>query len=472
MYYDAAQHAYIDRDTGEVVLVLQPGDIAPQLGATQSFPLPLPPLAPQSPPYHSGSPARIREETPQERSDRLLAEQLSREGEQTYVIPSHSNSGGSPLRPFNDQFAGTVAVLPPSPPGSSGKRRQDSDVAFPNAFSLNERDLYSNLSRVEEHHPTGREGGGVSASSFLDFSLARALQAMEFEIEAETWEERRRDDMEEEQDRDFRGKEYGASSCRKQMLTISTFVCVAQICIFIAMCTWDGMAPQSQNPMYGPPATTMVRFGAKDTSLILYKQQWWRLFSPIFLHAGVIHILSNVLIQLRVGGYLNLVFGNANWCWIYLVSGLFGNVCSCCFLPDSVGVGSSGALLGMLSAWIVWIVFRWKKIPEQCRGQRNCQLGMVIASVAITLGMSFSQYVDWGAHFGGAIMGILWGIILLSNELDNKFHAKVLRVTCLAASAGLWIGGLTYMNVDLFPSKDNWPIYAQNDDWHHHNENQ
>lgn len=457
MYYDAAQHSYIDRDTGEVVLVLQPGDIAPQLAQV--------PPPPKSPTYQSGSSGRIREETPQERSDRLLAEQLSREGEQTHlVIPS----GGSPLRPF--QFAGTVAVLPPSPPGSSGKKHQSSDLAFSNEFSLNERDIYSNLSRVEDHHTTGREAG-VSTSSFLDFSLARALQAMEFEIEAETWEERRRDDMEEEQDRDFRGKEYGASSCRKQMLTISTFVCIAQICIFIAMCTWDGMAPQSQNPMYGPPATTMVRFGAKDTSLILYRQQWWRLFSPIFLHAGVIHILSNVLIQLRVGGYLNLVFGNANWCWIYLVSGLFGNVCSCCFLPDSVGVGSSGALLGMLSAWIVWIVFRWKKIPEQCRGQRNCQLGMVIASVAITLGMSFSQYVDWGAHFGGAIMGILWGIILLSNELDNKFHAKVLRVACLTASAGLWIGGLTYMNVDLFPSKANWPIYAQNDDWNHHNKN-
>jgi hypothetical protein len=28
-------------------------------------------------------------------------------------------------------------------------------------------------------------------------------------------------------------------------------------------------------------------------------------------------------------------------------------------LPDSVGVGSSGAVLGMLASWIVWIVFRW-----------------------------------------------------------------------------------------------------------------
>jgi hypothetical protein len=32
---------------------------------------------------------------------------------------------------------------------------------------------------------------------------------------------------------------------------------------------------------------------------------------------------------------------------------------SCIFLPDAIGVGSSGALMGMLSAWLIWIVFRW-----------------------------------------------------------------------------------------------------------------
>lgn len=32
---------------------------------------------------------------------------------------------------------------------------------------------------------------------------------------------------------------------------------------------------------------------------------------------------------------------------------------SCIVLPDPVGVGSSGAVLGMLASWIVWILFRW-----------------------------------------------------------------------------------------------------------------
>jgi len=312
-----------------------------------------------------------------------------------------------------------------------------------------------------DHAVQSSSSGGL----FSDWSLARTLQAMEFEIEAETLAERTRFEEEEGIERDFSQKEYSASACQKQLFTFSTLICIAQICILITMSQWNGLASMHDNPMYGPPATTMVRFGAKDAGLILYRKQWWRLFSPIMLHAGVIHLISNVLIQLRVGGYLNLVFGTPKWTWIYLVSGVFGNMCSCIFLPDSVGVGSSGALLGMLTAWIVWIVFRWKKIPAQCRTQRNCQLFMVLASVAITLGMSFSAYVDWGAHFGGAIQGILWGVILLCHELDNVPLRKILFASSLAASAGLFIGALYYMNVQLRPSTANFSIYAQNDDW-------
>jgi membrane associated rhomboid family serine protease len=119
----------------------------------------------------------------------------------------------------------------------------------------------------------------------------------------------------------------------------------------------DGYASKSENPMLGPPASTLVRFGAKDTGLIVFKNQYWRLFTPIMLHAGILHIVSNVFIQLRVGGYLNLVFGWKKWFIIYLGAGIFGNLCSCCFMPDSVGVGSSGAVLGGEILLIICIIY-------------------------------------------------------------------------------------------------------------------
>lgn len=198
---------------------------------------------------------------------------------------------------------------------------------------------------------------------------------------------------------------------------------------------------------------------------MVFKNEWWRLFSPIMLHAGIMHLVSNVFIQLRVGGYLNLVFGTKRWLTIYILSGVYGNMCSCCFLTDSIGVGSSGALLGILTAWIVYIVFRWRKVPENVRMTRNCQLLVVLFAVGFTLSMSFTNLVDWAAHFGGAIQGLLWGIILLSRELDDKNTRLYLRVAASITTVASFGYTIYYLIYIMKPDDSIFDLTNANDDW-------
>jgi hypothetical protein len=103
------------------------------------------------------------------------------------------------------------------------------------------------------------EGGHDTAGGgwMDDFTLARALQAMEFEIAGETLDRG-----------DFDEKEYRASSCKRQLLTISTLILLTQIGLLVAMIQDDGYAPKPENPLIGPPATTMV--GSPHTRLFLF----------------------------------------------------------------------------------------------------------------------------------------------------------------------------------------------------------
>ena len=100
-------------------------------------------------------------------------------------------------------------------------------------------------------------------------------------------------------------------------------------------------------------------FGAKQGGLIIYKGEWWRLITPVFLHAGVVHIVMNVYLQWQLGGYLYLLYGAVPWTIIYFVAGIYGNILSCIMDPDTVGVGSSGALMGVLSSFAIFLIFTW-----------------------------------------------------------------------------------------------------------------
>ena len=180
---------------------------------------------------------------------------------------------------------------------SKSKRKQQSAessnndvVVYNNQLSTETRNLNLNDDAALENPPPGW--------GFEDWTLARALQSMEMEMENEIADGEA-----------FESVERKASSWKNQLFTASAFICLVQVAVMIAMWIDGGVASQSVNPMIGPSPAVLVRWGAKEMSLMVYEGEWWRLISPIGLHAGLWHILCNVFIQLRIGGYLNLLWG-------------------------------------------------------------------------------------------------------------------------------------------------------------------
>ena len=110
-------------------------------------------------------------------------------------------------------------------------------------------------------------------------------------------------------------------------------------------CGWIWQ-PHNINPMYGPSTQTLISSGAQTTDLVLHKGEWQRLFTSIFVHAGVIYLGLNVMGLQNIGGGLERAFGAGRVALICIFSGLFGNLASALFLPTYICVGASGAIFG------------------------------------------------------------------------------------------------------------------------------
>jgi membrane associated rhomboid family serine protease len=155
--------------------------------------------------------------------------------------------------------------------------------------------------------------------------------------------------------------------------------------------------------------TTLTRFGALVPRLVL-AGQWWRLFTAVFLHAGVAHILFNMTSLFAVGTLAERLYGNLRFLGIYLGAGLIGSVASLAFAAtssnlDTIGVGASGAIFGVAGALLTVRFQNSQVIPRAVRERVS---NTMIPLVAISLLFAYlTPYVDNAAHVGGLIGGMV-----------------------------------------------------------------
>lgn len=151
-------------------------------------------------------------------------------------------------------------------------------------------------------------------------------------------------------------------------------------------------------------AAHMVKWGAAYTPLI--KQgEYYRLFTCMFLHFGIEHLLNNMFLLFFVGYYLEQSMGKIWYLIIYLGGGLLGSLSSWAMEiaqgTEIVSAGASGAIFAVLGALVI-IVWRY-------RGHKgNLSVRRLLAMIAFSVYVGFrSTGVDNLAHVGGLIGGAL-----------------------------------------------------------------
>jgi len=156
--------------------------------------------------------------------------------------------------------------------------------------------------------------------------------------------------------------------------------------------------------------------------------QVWRLITPIFLHAGILHIFSNILFQIRFGYTLEVRWGWIRFFIVYLLCGIMASLWSSVLNKDSVSVGASGALFGLVGSDITYVLYNYQYIPH---AKREAIFIAFILLITFLFGASGGT-VDNFAHLGGLIGGFPLGIAM-PPTLVKRDHEIIWRI-------GGWIG--------------------------------
>ena len=187
----------------------------------------------------------------------------------------------------------------------------------------------------------------------------------------------------------------------------SIFVTLLLVAVNILLFVYGDLIPGKRDALFS--------MGALSAELVFDKQEWYRLFTSMFLHISGEHIFNNMITLIFIGAYLERRLGHIRYLILYLVSGLLAGCTSIVYNvvihSASTSVGASGAIYGLMGALILALIFHHDR-------QESPDLRQIIFMIFWIVYGSFAiPNVDFAAHIGGLISGFaMYTLLTLSKE--------------------------------------------------------
>ena len=152
----------------------------------------------------------------------------------------------------------------------------------------------------------------------------------------------------------------------------------------------------------------------------------YRLFTGMFLHGGIIHLLFNCYALYVIGSQVENFLGRFKFLVIYLVAGISGALFSMIFGGNYASIGASGAIFGLMGA-LVYFGYHYRVYLG------NVVKSQIIPLILLNLLLGFTMSgIDNFAHIGGLIGGTLTSIALGVKDKSSWFERiNGLIITCI-----------------------------------------
>ncbi|XP_063444509.1 inactive rhomboid protein 1-like isoform X2 [Mytilus trossulus] len=177
--------------------------------------------------------------------------------------------------------------------------------------------------------------------------------------------------------------------------------------------------------------------------------QFYRLWTSIFLHGGLFHLLITIGFQMLIMRDVEKLTGCIRMTIIYVGSGIAGNLASSTFLPYHVEVGPAGAQFGILACLLVEAIQSIQMLKRPC-----LEVTKVLLFIGFLFLLGLLPWIDNWAHLTGFVFGFLLAFAILPYIHFGSFD-KTRK--CVMILFGL--GGATILFVMLIILFYISPIY-------------
>lgn len=157
----------------------------------------------------------------------------------------------------------------------------------------------------------------------------------------------------------------------------------------------------------------LYRLGARESHAI-FDGEFWRLVMPIFLHGNLIHIGFNTFVLMDLGPQMEETYGSPRYLFLYLLTGIFGNVASTAWSilfrgGWGISIGASGSLMGLIGLMLAITTRRGGAMMQMVRSQ-------LLKWVLYIFVLGLFVNADNAAHAGGLASGFLLGKVFADRE--------------------------------------------------------
>ncbi|KAI7806428.1 rhomboid-related protein 2 [Triplophysa rosa] len=186
------------------------------------------------------------------------------------------------------------------------------------------------------------------------------------------------------------------------------------------------------------------------------REEAWRFISYMFVHAGVEHILGNLLMQLLLGIPLELVHKGFEVGMVYMAGVLAGSLASSIFDPRSALVGASGGVYALMGGYFMNAVVNFKEMSLLFGIFRILVIVLIVGTdVGFALYRRFftddsGMRVSFVAHIGGGVAGMTIGYVFFTNY--NKKLLKDPRFWMCIVGYIAFLGFAVIFNIFLSPA--------------------